>query len=688
MRSFLLFLISFLLLPIFGFSQILDPVKWSTEVKKLGDGKVELIIHADIDEGWHLYAQNLDRDDGPIATEFSFETTPEFRLLGKTTEPTPITEYDPNFAMDLNFFADQVTFRQKVQVLKEVDFSIKGEVYYMVCDAEKCLPPEAIDLEFEIRDVEVPQQAIPEEPLITEEEYSKEEINEEDTSKTALVQAESNSTKAVATVDAQDIEDKKESRSFWGIFIAGFLGGLLIIFTPCVFPMIPLTVTFFTKQSKDRKKGIYNSILYGLFIIVIYVSLGLLITIMMGPAALNAMSTNVWFNLAFFIIFFIFALSFLGAFELTLPSSWINKADQASDKRGIMGIFFMAFTLSLVSFSCTAPVIGTLLVETAIQGNYLGPAIGMFGFAVALALPFALFAAFPAWLNSLPKSGGWLNSVKVVLGFLELALALKFLSNVDLAYHWGILTREVFLALWIVIFSLAGFYLLGKLKFSHDSDVKFISIPRILFAILFFTFVVYLIPGMFGAPLKLISGFPPPEHYNEGWKLGGAAPTAAYSPGIIEAGANPDECPHDLPCFHDYDEAFAYAKRVNKPVMIDFTGHACVNCRKMEANVWSDPEVLNLLRNDYIIVSLYVDDKRELPKDEQYVSETTGKNVKTIGNKWSDLETRMFNTNTQPLYVLMSPDEEVLEKPRGYTPEIAEYLDFLQSGLSKMEELE
>lgn len=688
-RNSLLFLIAILLLPAQSFSQILDPVDWSTDIKKLGDGKVELIIHAEIDEGWHLYAQYLERNDGPIATEFTFEKSPNYKLLGKTAEPTPKTEYDPNFAMDLNYFANQVTFKQKVQVLKEVDFTIKGEVYFMVCDAEKCLPPEYIDLGFEISDVEVPQQTIPEEDLIPKKDFSQEELAKVDSSETTQMETPNDSTELVAAegnIGQNSTEPGQEKRSFWGIFIAGFLGGLLILFTPCVFPMIPLTVTFFTKQSKDRKKGIYNSIIYGIFIVVIYVALGLLITIMLGPDALNAMSTNVWFNLIFFIVFFIFALSFLGAFELTLPSSWINKADQASDKRGIIGIFFMAFTLSLVSFSCTAPVIGTLLVETAIQGNYLGPAIGMLGFAIALALPFALFAAFPAWLNSLPKSGGWLNSVKVVLGFVELALALKFLSNVDLTYHWGILTREVFLALWIVIFSLAAFYLLGKLKFSHDSDLQYISIPRILFAILFFSFVVYLIPGMFGAPLKMISGFPPPTHYDEGWELGGeAAPAVTYSPAIIEAGADPEECPHNLPCFHDYDNAFAYAKKVNKPVMIDFTGYACVNCRKMEANVWSDPAVLEMLRDEYILVSLYVDDKKELPKNKQYISETTGKKVETIGNKWSDLETRMFNTNTQPLYALMSPDEEVLIDPTGYTPEISEYLTFLKSGLREFE---
>lgn len=680
----------FLCIPFFSFSQILDPVDWTTKTKVLKNGEVELQITAKIDEGWHLYAQHLDRDDGPIATEFSFEKSDFYKLIGPVVEPTPKTEYDPNFAMDLNYFDKKVSFTQKIKVLKEEEFTLIGEVYFMVCDAEKCLPPEGIELKFEIPKLRLPPKQIEEDEMITKEDFKKEKIIKKKDSvevDSSLASSESDSS-LIALEDEYTVGDDEDDGkgSLWAIFLAGFLGGLFVLFTPCVFPMIPLTVTFFTKQSKDQKRGVFNAFMYGIFIILIYVSLGLFITIALGPDALNAMASNVWMNLIFFAIFFVFAISFLGAFEITLPTSWINKADEASDKKGLLGIFFMAFTLSLISFSCTAPVIGTLLVETAISGNYAGPAIGMAGFAVALALPFTLFAAFPAWLNSLPKSGGWLNSVKVVLGMLELALAMKFLSNVDLAYHWGILTREVFLAIWIVIFALTGFYLLGKLKFSHDSDLPFISIPRILFAILFFSFVVYLIPGLFGAPLKLISGFPPPEHYNEGWKIGGGSNAAqAYSMDIIDAGADPEHCPHNLPCFHDYDEAFAYAKKVDKPVMLDFTGWSCVNCRKMEDNVWSDPAVLKTLRDEYILVSLYVDDKTELPENQKYTSETTGKDVETIGNKWSDLETKMFITNSQPLYVLMSPDEEVLIPPVGYTPDINKYLAYLKKGIKVYE---
>jgi thiol:disulfide interchange protein DsbD len=390
------------------------------------------------------------------------------------------------------------------------------------------------------------------------------------------------------------------------------------------------------------------------------------------------MASNAIVNLAFFVIFVVFAASFLGAFEITLPSSWVNKADSASEKGGLLGIFFMAFTLSLVSFSCTGPIIGTILVQAAVGGNVINPTIGMIGFSSALALPFGLFAAFPGWLNSLPKSGGWLNSVKVVLGLLELALALKFLSNVDLAYHWGILTREVFIALWIVIFSLLGFYLLGKLKFSHDSDTKYITIPRVMFAIIVFGFVVYLIPGMFGAPLKIISGFPPPTFYNEGWSIGGGS--AGVNNVKIIPGTDPEHCPHNLNCFHDYDMALAYAKEVKKPLMVDFTGWSCVNCRKMEDNVWVDPRVLERLNNDYVLVSLYVDDKTALPEAEKRVSKTTGNKIKSIGNKWSDMQTERFGTNSQPYYVLLDAQEQMLNKPTGYDPDIDKFIAFLDEG--------
>jgi len=445
--------------------------------------------------------------------------------------------------------------------------------------------------------------------------------------------------------------------------------------------MIPLTVSFFTKQSKTRAKGIRNALIYAASIIVIYVSLGLAITLILGPDALNAMASNGIVNLTFFFIFVVFAISFFGGFEIRLPNKWLNASDRASDKGGLIGIFFMAFTLSLVSFSCTGPIIGSLLVQAAVIGDVTGPAIGMFGFALALAMPFALFAAFPGWLNSLPKSGGWLNSVKVVLGFIELALAMKFLSSVDLAYHWGFLTREVFIAFWIVIFSLLGFYLLGKLRFPHDSEQKHTSISGLLFGILVFSFVVYLIPGMWGAPLKLISGFPPPAFYTEGWSSQISNPGVSQSNTVIAD--NEFHCPHNLNCFHDYEEGMAYAKEVNKPVILDFTGWSCVNCRKMEDNVWSDKTVLNLLSNEYILISLYVDDKTKLPESEQYISPTTGKKIKTIGNKWSDFQTTKYKTNSQPYYVLLNHSGQQLAPVKGYDTSIEGYVEFLKLGLYK-----
>jgi thiol:disulfide interchange protein DsbD len=435
------------------------------------------------------------------------------------------------------------------------------------------------------------------------------------------------------------------------------LGGFLALLTPCVFPMIPMTVSFFTKRSPTRAKGIRNAFIYALSIISIYVAIGFFVTITLGSDALNDLASGAFFNLLFFIIFLLFGLSFLGAFEISLPSSWLNKADSASEKGGLIGIFFMAFTLSLVSFSCTGPIIGTLLVEAAKGSSYLGPIMGMTGFSFALAIPFAFFAAFPGWLNSLPKSGGWLNSVKVVFGLLELALALKFLSAVDLAYNWNILLRERYLAIWISIFGLMSLYLIGKIKFSHDSDLPYISSVRILFAIISFSFTFYMIPGLWGAPLNIITGYLPPQTKQE-W--------------------NP-EPEH----FNNYDEGMAYAKSIGKPVMIDFTGWSCVNCRKMENTVWKDPKVKTHLSEDYVVISLFVDDKAELPSNEQYVSKFSGKKIKTTGNKWSDLEASIFNKNVQPYYVLLDNEGKMLAEPRSYTPNVEEYTKFLEEGLCR-----
>jgi thiol:disulfide interchange protein len=476
-------------------------------------------------------------------------------------------------------------------------------------------------------------------------------------------------------------------QTLWGIFITGFVGGLAAILMPCIFPMLPLTVSFFTKGS-EKGKAFGRAALYGFFIILIYVVLGLLVTVLFGADALNSLSTNGIFNFFFFLMLVAFAISFLGAFEITLPSSWANKMDANVDKGGIAGLFFMAGTLALVSFSCTGPIIGTLLVQAATSGALLGPAIGMFGFSLALAVPFVLFALFPSALSALPKSGGWLNSVKVVLGFLELAFALKFLSNVDLAYHWEWFDREIFLVLWIVIFAMMGFYLLGKLKFAHDSAIQYISVPRLLMAIVVLAFTVYMVPGLWGAPLKSVSAFLPPQDTQD---------FDLYTPTLISAGGNANQtaaassglhkyadifhAPLKLDAFFDYDEGVAYAKKVNKPVLIDFTGHACVNCRKMEANVWPDKEVYQLISQDYVLIQLYVDDKTELAK-EDVVTTASGKVLNTIGKKWSDLQASKFQANSQPFYVLLHPNTgELLAPPQGADYEAANYLTFLNTGL-------
>lgn len=644
-------------------AQMLNPVKWTFYSEQKGDDAT-LFFKADIENEWHIYSQHTP-DGGPLAMLFTFDESKNYELVGPVIEPKPHIEYDKTFKVDVWSFGGKQVFTQKVK-LKGTDFKITGRVDGQVCK-EACIQ---FDTSFVFRIGKAKE---------TKQEDAVVESRKDTGAATAKVPPPDD-TVVVTTSTlpgsamlepgcgiAEGGPDASPDKSFWGIFIAGMLGGFLALLTPCVFPMIPMTVSFFTKRSGNRKKGIANALIYAASIIVIYVVLGLLVTVSFGSDALNDLASNGFFNMLFFVIFIIFAVSFFGAFEITLPSSLVNKADQASDRGGLIGIFFMAFTLSLVSFSCTGPIIGTLLVEAAHGRSYIGPVAGMFGFSFALAVPFALFAMFPGWLNSLPKSGGWLNTVKVCLGFIELALALKFLSNVDLAYHWGFLKREIFIVLWIIIFAMMGFYLLGKLRFSHDSEVSHIGIGRLIFAIFSFAFALYLTPGIWGAPLKLISGFPPPEFYKE-WKTG------------LEG-----ECPHDLNCFHDFDEGMRYAKVQGKPVMIDFTGWSCVNCRKMEDNVWSDPKVLKRLSDDYVLISLYVDDKELLPEAQQSISATTGKKIKTTGNKWSDLQASVYNTNSQPYYILLDNRGKVLAKPRGYTPDISQYLSYLDEGLCRYE---
>ena len=633
------------------FSQIFEPVKWATSVEKVSETEYILIANASIDNKWHLYSQDVP-ENGPIATTFTFEEKENYSLVGNVIEDEGHTVNDPVFNMVIKFFENNATFKQKIKILDNKISIIKGEVEFMVCDDTRCLPPTYVDLEFDL---------------------------------TKATKAKNTVSVTTKEVKKTTNNPKKENsqKGLISIFLIAFISGFAALLTPCVFPMIPMTVSFFTKQSKTRAAGIKNAIIYGLSIIVIYVLLGVLVSLLFGADALNALSTNVWFNIIFFLLLLAFAASFLGAFEIMLPNSWANKVDSQADRGGLIGIFFMALALAIVSFSCTGPIVGTLLVEAAAGGSQIGPIVGMLGFSLAIALPFALFAAFPGWLNSLPKSGGWLNTVKVVLGFLELALAFKFLSNADLVLqlHW--LEREVFIAIWIAIFGTLALYLFGKIQLPHDSPVKHISVGRLSLGLLSLTFTLYMLPGLWGAPLNLISAFPPPQHYSESpygvgyMKLGSGGATNIDIPEGAKLMA-----PHNILAFTDYDKGLAYAKKMGKPVMLDFTGHACVNCRKMEQNVWIKPKVLQMLKNDVILISLYVDDKRRLKNDEVLESKLRpGKKLKYIGQKWSEMQTIKYKTNTQPFYVLMNHQEEDINTPVGYTPDADEYYNWMQEGI-------
>jgi thiol:disulfide interchange protein DsbD len=642
-RSFL-FLIVLLSFTI-SQAQILEPVKWTTSVEKISDTEYKLISKASIDAGWHLYSQSVPKN-GPIPTAFLYDDGGgNFKIKGNTSEEEGHTVDDPVFEMKIKYFENTAVFEQTIEIVNDVT-SIDAFVEFMACDDTKCLPPTEVELVFNISE-----------------------------------------NKKEASTIATTSPSKESKKNLWTIFFIAFLSGFAALLTPCVFPMIPMTVSFFTKQSKNKAAGIKNAIIYGVSIMVIYVLLGTLVSLFFGADALNALSTNVWFNVVFFLLLIVFAVSFLGAFEIMLPNSWANKVDSQADRGGMIGIFFMALALAIVSFSCTGPIVGTLLVEAAAGGNQIGPIIGMLGFSLAIALPFALFAAFPGWLNSLPKSGGWLNTVKVVLGFLELALAFKFLSNADLVLqlHW--LEREVFIAIWIAIFGVLALYLFGKIQLPHDSPLTHISVGRLSLGLLSLAFTIYMIPGLWGAPLNLISAFPPAQHYSE----------APYGVGFtklsndivingtetkIPEGAH-IMAPHNILAFNDYDLGVAYAKKVNKPIMIDFTGHACVNCRKMEQHVWPKPEVLDILKNDIVLISLYVDDKRKLAASEVVESKLKpGKKLKYIGQKWSELQTISYKTNSQPFYVLMDHNEENLINPVAYTPDAKEFLSWLKKGVS------
>ncbi|TRO67132.1 protein-disulfide reductase DsbD family protein [Christiangramia sabulilitoris] len=650
MNNFLKKGLFFLLLIIGSFTQaqIQNPVEWDYEVEVVSGDEYKLIIHAYIEQGWHLYSQELP-EGGALPTVFDFDGSgKKYELLGKTKESETVTEYDNVFEMDLTYFSNTATFTQNIKVLDSSLARINATVEYQVCDDKACI--------FQTKDFE----------FIINEDAIESEVSEE-------------SVEPVEDSEEVNLNNPEEKRSFWGIFIVAFLSGFAALLTPCVFPMIPMTVSFFTKQSKSRAAGIKNAIFYGISIIVIYVFLGSLVTLIFGADSLNALSTNVWFNLLFFILLVIFAVSFMGAFEIVLPSSWGTKIDSKADKGGLIGIFFMALALAIVSFSCTGPIVGTLLVEAASKGG-IAPIIGMLGFSLAIALPFGLFAAFPGWMNTLPKSGGWLNTVKVTLGFLELALAFKFLSNADLVLQLHILEREIFLAIWIAIFGMLALYLFGKIRLPHDSGTDHISVGRLITGLVALIFTIYLIPGLWGAPLKIISGFPPPLHYSESPDgIGGGNGGLFSNSQTLPEGAKYG--PHDIITFHDYEKGMEFGRQKDLPVLLDFTGHACVNCRKMEERVWSEPQILNVLKNDLVLISLYVDDKRKLPESEQYVSPTTGKEIESIGNKWSDFQISRYQANAQPYYVLLDHEEQKLVAPSAYEPDADEYYKWLKKGI-------
>ena len=662
---------------------IRDAVSWSHSIEDKSPTEKVLVLTAVIKGDWHLYSTELPAG-GPTPTHLIVDKLTGAELVGKLTpNQKPIEKFDPNFEMTLRFFGGKVSFRQQIRITDPKKFAFEGAVRYMACNDQQCLPP--ANWEFKIQPKELGKlEAAAPSPKLTEETSTT--TTEEQTappmgeqladsaSTTATALSVQNDSTSLATSDLwapvipelKAYGDKALSQtegSLWMLLVGGFLGGLVALVTPCVWPMIPMTVSFFLKRSKDKKKGIRDALIYGLGIIIIYVGLGLLVSAVFGASFLNSLATNAYFNVAFFLLLVIFAMSFFGAFELVLPAKWTNKMDEKADSAsGFLSIFFMAFTLALVSFSCTGPIVGTLLVQAATSSSgMLAPAIGMLGFALALALPFTLFAIFPNLLQSMPKSGGWMNSVKVVLAFIELALALKFLSIADLAYNWRILDREVFLALWIVIFFLLGMYLLGKLRFPHDTPQEKTPIPALFLAIVSLSFAVYMIPGLWGAPLRAISAFAPPLRTQD---------LNLYH-GEVHAK------------FDDYDAGMAYARQVGKPVIIDFSGYGCVNCRKMEAAVWTDANVKGMLENDYVLITLMVDEKAPLPQPLEV--EENGEKIKlrTVGDKWSYFQRMKFGANAQPFYVLLDHQGKPLAPSRAYDEDIPAYLDFLKGGLSE-----
>ena len=652
-----------------SFAQIQEPVKFKTELKTISDTEAQIVFTGNIDAGWHVYSTDLP-SGGPISATFNVEKIQGAELMGKLTpQGKEIENFDKVFEMKLRYFENTATFVQKFKIT-DASYQIEGYLVYGACNDENCLPPTEVPFSFSGKgNAATATVATSETKAETVNQPAAENSVAETTAidSTATVALSDNETSVqdywtpvIKELNSYGETTSQQDRSWIYIFFAGFIGGLLALFTPCVWPIIPMTVSFFLKRSKDKKKGIRDAWTYGASIVVIYVALGLAITLIFGASALNALSTNAVFNILFCLMLIIFAASFFGAFELTLPSKWSNAVDsKAEQTSGLLSIFLMAFTLSLVSFSCTGPIIGFLLVEVSTTGSVIAPAIGMLGFAIALALPFTLFAMFPSWLKSMPKSGGWMNVIKVTLGFLELAFALKFLSVADLAYGWRILDRETFLALWIVIFGLLGFYLLGKIKFPHDDDDNTTSVPRFFMALISLAFAVYMVPGLWGAPLKAVSAFAPPMT------------TQDFNLYNNEVHAK----------FDDYDAGMEYAKRNGKPVMLDFTGYGCVNCRKMEAAVWTDPKVSKLMTDDYVLITLYVDNKEPLPEHIKVMENGKERTLRTVGDKWSYLQRSKFGANAQPFYVLIDNEGKPLNKSYSYDEDIDKYVDFLQTGL-------
>lgn len=651
-------------------AQIQEPVKFKAELKTISDTEAQIVFTGKIDAGWHVYSTDLP-SGGPISATFNAEKIEGAELVGKLIpQGKEIEDFDKVFEMKLRYFEHTATFIQKLKITGAT-YMIEGYMEFGACNDENCLPPTEVPFSFSGKGVaKAPATAAKTETEKTETPEATAtatatETAAIDSDATAILASDNASveqywTPVIQELNAYGETTSQQDRSWIYIFFAGFIGGLLALFTPCVWPIIPMTVSFFLKRTKDKKKGIRDAWTYGASIVVIYVLLGLAITLIFGASALNALSTNAVFNIFFCLMLIVFAASFFGAFELTLPAKWTSAVDsKAEQTSGLLSIFLMAFTLSLVSFSCTGPIIGFLLVEVSTTGSVVAPAIGMLGFAIALALPFTLFAMFPSWLKSMPKSGGWMNVIKVVLGFLELAFALKFLSVADLAYGWGILDRETFLALWIVIFALLGFYLLGKIKFPHDDEDNTVSVSRFFMALISLAFAVYMVPGLWGAPLKAVSAFAPPMN------------TQDFNLYNNEVHAK----------FDDYDAGMEYAKRNGKPVMLDFTGYGCVNCRKMEAAVWTDPKVSKLMTDDYVLITLFVDNKTPLPEHIKVIENGKERTLRTVGDKWSYLQRSKFGANAQPFYVLLDNEGKPLNKSYSYDEDVDKYVDFLQTGL-------